>query len=211
MEVSQLVSFGVCTGKQHPDIISGEYDPQYESIVNATAIPTFPKTSPNRWSVLVDSIVVGAKQVLVTTNVASAPGNKAVALLDSGTSYSFVQIDIFYCLSDVNTLRRYAPPEVCNAIYGGVSGAKYDSSLGQWVVPCDAEIDMALQIKLVHVVSFRHILTQYMHSNEVYPLHPLDVSPTSLIDSSTCVGSFLPQAVSVGQNELYAVKVSFVC
>ena len=104
-----------------------------------------------------DSIVVGAKQVSVTTSVANAPGNKAVALLDSGTSYSFVPIVVFCCLSDVDALRRYASPEICSAIYGGVSGAKYDSSLGQWVVPCDAEIDMALQIKLVHVVCFRLI------------------------------------------------------
>lgn len=43
----------------------------------------------------------------------------------------------------------YAPTDACAAIYGGVSGAQYDSSLGQWVVPCDAEIDMALQIEYV--------------------------------------------------------------
>lgn len=46
---------------------------------------------------------------------------------------------------------RYAPTDVCTAIYGGVSGAQYDSDLGQWVVPCDAEIDMALQIEYVYV------------------------------------------------------------
>jgi len=144
----------------------GEYDPRYQSVANTTAIPTFPVTSPKRWSILVDSIVVGSKQISVTTTVAGAPGNKAVALLDSGTSYS------------------YAPTEVCQAIYGGVTGAKFDSSAGQWIVPCEAEIDMAIQI-----------------NNQIYPLHPLDVSPTSLTDSSTCVGSFLPQTVSVGQGE----------
>jgi hypothetical protein len=35
----------------------------------------------------------------------------------------------------------------------------------------------------------------------VLPLHPLDVSPTSLSDSTTCVGSFVPQTVSVGAGE----------
>jgi hypothetical protein len=105
----------------------------------------------------VDSIVVGSNQIPVKTSVASAPGNKAVALLDSGTSYSSVQILIFYCLPPVDTLHRYAPSEVCKAIYGGISGAKYDSSLGQWIVPCDAEIDMALQIKSVHVTRFQVI------------------------------------------------------
>lgn len=42
---------------------------------------------------------------------------------------------------------RYAPTDACTAIYGSVSGAQYDSSLGQWVVPCDAEINMALQFE----------------------------------------------------------------
>lgn len=42
---------------------------------------------------------------------------------------------------------RYAPTEVCEAIYGGVEGATYDAAGGVWVVPCNAEIDMAIQIK----------------------------------------------------------------
>ncbi|KAF7965819.1 hypothetical protein HWV62_41733 [Athelia sp. TMB] len=106
----------------------GEYDPKYQAVANADPIPTWPVASPSRWSVLVDSIVVGANQIDVTTVVADAPTNKAVALLDSGTSYS------------------YAPPEVCQAIYGGVKGAQYDSAEGTWIVPCNAEIDMAIQI-----------------------------------------------------------------
>ena len=72
----------------------GEYDPQYQSVANTAAIPTFPVNSPKRWCILVDSIVVGSTQISVTTTVASAPGNKAVALLDSGTSYSCVQSSI---------------------------------------------------------------------------------------------------------------------
>lgn len=42
---------------------------------------------------------------------------------------------------------RYAPTDACNAIYGSISGAQYNSGLGQWVVPCDAEINMALQFE----------------------------------------------------------------
>lgn len=40
---------------------------------------------------------------------------------------------------------RYCPVDVAQAIYGNVNGAKYDTSTGFWSVPCDAEIDMALQ------------------------------------------------------------------
>jgi len=32
-------------------------------------------------------------------------------------------------------------------------------------------------------------------------MHPLDVSPSSLTDPSSCVGSFVPQAVAVGANQ----------
>jgi saccharopepsin len=109
--------------------------------------------------VLVDSIVVGSNQVSLTTSVANAPSTKAVALLDSGTSYTFVQFAIISYLPAADTKHRYAPPEVCKAIYGSVQGARLDSNLGQWIVPCDAEIDVALQIKSVHISRSRfHIL-----------------------------------------------------
>ena len=42
---------------------------------------------------------------------------------------------------------------MAEAIYGGISGAKLDSSLQQWVVPCDAEVDMALQFGCVSSLS----------------------------------------------------------
>ncbi|THH19776.1 hypothetical protein EW146_g1452 [Bondarzewia mesenterica] len=139
----------------------GEVEPQYIAVNQTTAIPTFPANSPTRWTVLLDALMVGTDTIEVTSTVSGAPFNRAVVLVDSGTSYT------------------YAPTEICDAIYGGVSGAKYDSSLGQWTLPCDAEIDMALQF-----------------SGQVYPIHPLDVSPTSLASNSSCVGSFVPQDIS---------------
>lgn len=36
----------------------------------------------------------------------------------------------------------------------------------------------------------------------MYPIHPLDVAPYGLSDTTTCVGSFVPQAVAVGAGEL---------
>lgn len=74
---------------------------------------------------------------------------------------------------------------MCEAIYGNITGARIDTALGQWVVPCDAEIDMALQF-----------------NGKMYPIHPLDVTPYGLADNKTCVGSFVPQSVSVGAGEL---------
>lgn len=43
-----------------------------------------------RWNVLLDSFFVGTKALSVSTTVHSAPSNKAVVLLDSGTSYTYV-------------------------------------------------------------------------------------------------------------------------
>jgi len=43
----------------------------------------------------------------------------------------------------------YAPKEICDAIYSGVSGARYDATIGYWRVPCATEINMALQIGFV--------------------------------------------------------------
>ncbi|KAG2152238.1 aspartic peptidase domain-containing protein [Suillus cothurnatus] len=144
----------------------GETEPQYSNVTSTNKIPTWPVDFPTRWNVLLDSFIVGTETYSVSTGVKGAPSNKAVVLLDSGTSYT------------------YAPTDVCESIYGGVPGAQYNSGLGQWTVPCDAEIDMALQF-----------------DNQIFPIHPLDVSPTSLSDPSTCVGSFVPQSVSVGAGQ----------
>lgn len=144
----------------------GETVPQYANVTNTNKISTWPVSSPTRWSVLLDSFIVGTQTTGVSSTVSGVPSGKAVVLLDSGTSYT------------------YAPVDVCKAIYSGVAGAQYDSSLGQWVVPCNAEIDMALQI-----------------DNQIFPIHPLDVTPSTPGDPNTCVGSFVPQSVSVGAGE----------
>lgn len=141
----------------------GEVEPAYASIMDTASIPTFPPQSPSRWSLLMDAFLVGTNVVSLSTTVSGAPLNKAVALVDTGTSYSYVSTD------------------VANAIYGGVPGAKLDTSLGQWVVPCDAEINIAIQI-----------------GGRPFAIHPLDVSPPSLTDPTTCVGSFVPGSVAVG-------------
>ncbi|CAK5262722.1 unnamed protein product [Mycena citricolor] len=148
----------------------GEVEPAYTAVLNTTQIPTWPTSYPKRWNVLVEALIIASDStshtVIPNTTVANAPSNRAVALLDSGTSYS------------------YATTEICDAIYGSVGGAHFDSDLSQWVVPCDAEIDIALQI-----------------AGQVFPLHPLDVTTRSLVNASVCVGSFIPQTVSVGAGE----------
>ncbi|CDO76249.1 hypothetical protein BN946_scf184470.g7 [Trametes cinnabarina] len=145
----------------------GEYDDDYKDVANSPKIPTFPESDPTRWTVLLDALLVGPKAVPLSSVVSGAPSGKAVVMFDSGTSYT------------------YAPKDVCNAIYSGIQGASFSSTLQQWVVPCDAEVDIALQF-----------------GSSVYPIHPLDVSPANLADSTMCVGSFVPQTVSVAGGQL---------
>ncbi|TFK43535.1 aspartic peptidase domain-containing protein [Crucibulum laeve] len=139
----------------------GEYDPQYSGVVGNAPIPTWPINSPKRWNVLLDALIVNDTITTPTTVVPGAPSNKAVVLLDSGASWT------------------YAPESICDAIYKSVPGARFDTGLGQWIVPCDAEINMALQI-----------------GGQVFPIHPLDITPVSITDATTCLGSFVPQPIS---------------
>jgi saccharopepsin len=107
----------------------GELDPDYAAVNQTSQIPTFPTTSPSHWTVLIEAILVAGNSVIpMNTTVPNAPSNRAVALLDSGTSYS------------------YASPEVSNAIYGNIPGAQLNPKTGLWNVPCNVEADVALQI-----------------------------------------------------------------
>ncbi|KAK1236564.1 hypothetical protein PQX77_000116 [Marasmius sp. AFHP31] len=145
----------------------GEYEPKYASVAQNPKIPTWPVHDPSRWNVLLDGVLFAdGRSFIPNTTVPDAPGNKAVVLLDSGASWT------------------YTPPEVAEAIYGGVSGAYLDNALGQWIVPCTAEIDIALQI-----------------NGQVLPVHPLDVSPKDIANPSRCLGSFVPQTLSIAEGE----------
>ncbi|KAI0774340.1 acid protease [Fomes fomentarius] len=150
----------------------GEYEEEYGDVVNSPKIPTFPVADPMRWTVLLDALLMGDSSIPLSTTVEGAPSDKAVIMLDSGTSYT------------------YAPKAVCDAIYGTIQGAQYSDTLGMWIVPCDAEVDIALQFG-----------ARYPRSSSVYPVHPLDITPANVNDDTMCVGSFIPQTVSVGAGQ----------
>jgi hypothetical protein len=67
---------------------------------------------------------------------------------------------------------------VSNAIYSSVPGASLESveGLGQiWLVPCDAEINIAFKI-----------------GGQTYPVHPLDTNSDDALtspDGQTCLGA----------------------
>jgi len=121
----------------------GEYEPDFAAVANNPAIPTWPVKSPTRWNILLDAVIVNGTVVLPTTTIVGAPSNKAVVLMDSGSSYSYARSS--YSIPLFLTYASYAPKEVCDAIYGNIDGAYYDADLVQWIVPCGYEVDMALQ------------------------------------------------------------------
>ncbi|KAF8272058.1 aspartic peptidase domain-containing protein [Lactarius quietus] len=139
----------------------GELDPDYAAVNQTSPISTFPITSPTQWTVLIEAILIGNSVIPMTTTVPNAPSNRAVALLDSGTSYS------------------YASSEVGKAIYGSIPGAQLNSQTDLWDVPCNVEIDAAIQI-----------------NGQVFPIHPLDLVPKSTTDPGTCVGSIVSEDVA---------------
>jgi predicted aspartyl protease len=124
----------------------GEIDPEFVRIEDTPKIPTFPESNPNRWNVLIDAIMVGQNVTIPTSKIAGAPSGKAVGLLDTGTSYTYV------------------PTEIAQAIYGSVSGATYDTATGYWKVPCNVEVDVAIQIGSVKqflLLAVKHYLTLF--------------------------------------------------
>jgi len=129
-----FISFALSRSSDDQDEVTGamtigEYLQEYKQIEQTSSIPTWPVKNPKRWNVLLEAVHVGAKPVTVTSKITNAPVNRAVVLLDTGTSYT------------------YAPPEVCQAIYSGVPGARYNSTSHLWLIPCNQEVDVALQIK----------------------------------------------------------------
>jgi len=96
-------------------------------------------------------------------------------------------------LMDSGASYTYAPKQICDAIYSNIAGAAFDSSLGYWKIPCSAEINMALQI-----------------GGQVFPIHPLDVNPATAVDPTTCIGSFVPQSFSIGNDFDWLVGDNFL-
>lgn len=70
---------------------SGEVDPSYAQVTGSNRIPTWPVHNPYRWNVLVDAVIANGSIVVPSTRVVGAPSNKAVTLMDSGSSYRYVK------------------------------------------------------------------------------------------------------------------------
>ena len=73
-------------------LLLGELEPEYEAISGNEHIPTWPINNPYRWNLLLDALIVNDTITVPTTKVTGAPSNKAVVLMDSGSSYTYVHL-----------------------------------------------------------------------------------------------------------------------
>ncbi|KDQ15395.1 hypothetical protein BOTBODRAFT_31717 [Botryobasidium botryosum FD-172 SS1] len=149
----------------------GEVDPAYSTVLNTNPIPTWPRSDPKRWTVLLAAYETGTSTPQTPhfpppSVVFTAPTGTAVILLDSGTSYT------------------YAPSSMVTDIYGNVPGAYYSPAQGEWIVPCDAQVYVSFWI-----------------GGEKFDFHPLDVVAPSMTQSGTCIGTFIPQNLAAGSSD----------
>lgn len=95
-------------------------------------------------------------------------------------------------------MSRYVPTWVGDLIYGGIEGAKFDRTMGQWMVPCDAEIDMAFQIGCAqHIKAVKQPAKPFLAVVKSFPfilwtLHPtLCITERFVLDLSSLRKSVL--------------------
>ena len=175
------------------EMISGEYEPQYASVANTSRISTWPVSSPKRWTLLLDSVIIGTDVVVPTTQVVGAPTNKAVILMDSGASYTWVNWWMSLLSWQVIVTGTVMPRNpslmlftqtllVLNLTRKATNGWSHATMRWTWLSrlgPSSQTLSSGAPLKAIS-------------SGQIFPLHPLDVTPTTAGNSSTCVGSFIP-------------------
>lgn len=156
--------------------------------------------NPYRWNVLLDALIVNTTITPGTTKMVGAPANKAVVLLDSGSSYTSVLLllspvpasDVPLGMHHLKLLRQFTVMFlVPHSIARLDTGAFPATRRLTWL--CRSGTSAQCFSSCLY-----KLLTVFL-SGQVFPLHPLDVSPRITADAnSKCIGSFVPQ--SLGPN-----------
>ncbi|TDL21727.1 acid protease [Rickenella mellea] len=136
----------------------GEVNSTLSGISNA---PKLNVVSPNRWTVLMDGMIVNGKTVTGNSrfNISGQGPTQTVANFDTGGTQSLV------------------PQFYADAIYSNVPGAEFDSSQGVYIVPCNTKID----------VSFLFSGIAY----PVHPIDTVQAQLDPTTGMAVCFGGFL--------------------
>jgi hypothetical protein len=158
-------------------------DEKHAVVQSTDHIPLYPPSGTSRWTLLLDSFASDGVSHNLTSRISGVPQDRAVVLLDTGTTYS------------------YAQPSIAQAIYGNITGAHLDQTRGQWIVPCTAGIHLTLWIAYASSISLNRTYSYLSCSGRPFTIHPLDVVVPSLADNSTCIGSFFSTSLNIGHDE----------
>lgn len=115
-----------------------------------------------RWTVAVANLEVAGQTVALQSAIAGAPAQTALAVLDTGSTLT------------------YLPNDTITAIYGGIPGATYAAKANVWLMPCEAEVSVAF-----------HIGGQRYAINPLDLIVPYAV-PLDGSEAIVCAGAFRP-------------------
>ncbi|EJD36001.1 acid protease [Auricularia subglabra TFB-10046 SS5] len=113
-----------------------------------------------RWTVAVANLEVGGQTVGLTSQVTGAPANTALAVLDTGSTLT------------------YLPNDTITAMYSGIPGATYAAKANVWLMPCEAEVSVAF-----HIGGLRYVM------NPLDLIVPYSV-PIDGSEAIVCAGAF---------------------
>lgn len=139
-----------------------EYVEGLEEVANQTKLFRTPAQTVNitdtpRWSVILDGMTVNGKQFQFNqSNVAEVDDGKQVVVLDTGFTNSQL------------------PPAAVDFIYSSIPGAQFNSTSGQWVVPCENTTELAFEF-----------------GNQTISIHPLDITTVTTNGNETiCTNTY---------------------
>ena len=110
-----------------------EYVDGFEDVAKQTKLFRTPAQTVNitdtpRWSVIMDSMTVNGKKFKFNESVVDeVEDDKQVVVLDTG--FTFSQL----------------PPAAVDFIYSSIPGAKFNSTSGLWVVPCESTTQLSFE------------------------------------------------------------------
>ena len=97
----------------------GEVPPAFQAVTSMTKVECFTGTGGvTRWTIQADGVMKDGAWLSMQSQSTNSLGNKPIAMLDMGTSFSLV------------------PESIASAIYSTMPGAFFQNDMNKWAVPC---------------------------------------------------------------------------
>ncbi|THH16671.1 hypothetical protein EW146_g4001 [Bondarzewia mesenterica] len=148
-----------------------EYLEGFESIADEPRHNRFvPPGQGERWGILVETVSVNGTSMTLNSSMDGVPAGSAVAVLDTGATDAQI------------------PASVANFIYSSIPDAFFADSLGLWITPCTATVDV-----------------RFTFEGQEVAIHPLDLTTAQAVtlnasaDSvrTVCFGNYQPVSINI--------------